>query len=69
MAAPGAVTALTEFLDASILDERPPGPDREVTLNIYDPGNPNKPPIHGSSTCVATATTGEPQPPDHQAAR
>jgi pimeloyl-ACP methyl ester carboxylesterase len=35
---------LTEFLDPSVLDEDHPD-DRELTLNIYDPRNPNKPPF------------------------
>jgi alpha-beta hydrolase superfamily lysophospholipase len=35
---------VTEFLDPSILDEDHPD-DRDPTLNIYDPGNPDKPPF------------------------
>jgi pimeloyl-ACP methyl ester carboxylesterase len=35
---------VTEFLDPSILDEEHPD-DRDVTLNIYDPGNPDQPPF------------------------
>jgi len=34
---------LTEWLDASILDESDPG-NRDRDLNLYDPENPNQPP-------------------------
>lgn len=33
----------TEWIDPSITDESRPG-DREPTLNLYDPANPNRPP-------------------------
>lgn len=40
-------TTLTEWLDASILDEGEPL-NRDPTLNLYDPANPNQPPYSAS---------------------
>ena len=56
---------LTEWLDASILDESDPT-KRDPELDLYNPDNPNQPPYTRGVPDALPAGADRPQPADHR---
>ena len=56
---------LTEWLDASILDESDPT-NRDPELDLYNPTTPNQPPYSQEFLARYRAGADRPQPPHHR---